>query len=69
MRGHGKARGGIVGVTALGLLMAVTGRAGAADETGTPAAYVMAPGAQLVEGTAAKEGGPLLRPGPQTYKD
>ncbi|MGK5731781.1 hypothetical protein [Streptomyces sp. URMC 124] len=53
----------------LGLLMAVAGQAGAAEETGAAAAYTMAPGAQAVEGAPTKDGGPVLRPGPQSYKD
>ncbi|MBF6050003.1 hypothetical protein GO001_33295 [Streptomyces sp. NRRL B-1677] len=69
MRGRGKARGGVVGVTVLGLLMAVTARAGAAGEAGALTGYAMAPGAQVIEGALARDGGPLLKPGPHTYKD
>ncbi|MEV4922495.1 hypothetical protein AB0L03_06515 [Streptomyces roseoverticillatus] len=69
MRGRGKARGGVVGVTVLGLLMAVTGRAGASGEAGALTGYAMAPGAQVIEGALARDSGPLLRPGPRTYKD
>ncbi|WP_424889918.1 hypothetical protein [Streptomyces sp. XH2] len=49
--------------------MAVTGRAGAAGEAGALTGYAMAPGAQVIEGALARDGGPLLRPGPHTYKD
>ncbi|MFI1178560.1 hypothetical protein ACH4UT_03285 [Streptomyces sp. NPDC020799] len=67
---RGKARGGLVGAAALGMLAAAAAQADAAVEEAAPvASYRMAPDAQELAGSENTADAPLLKPGAHTYKD
>ncbi|MFI1969099.1 hypothetical protein [Streptomyces cinnamoneus] len=62
-------RGGLVGVTALGVLVGVPPAGAAATRAEGPAAYRVAAGATAVRGAATSSDGPLIRAGTGTYTD